>query len=304
MKKISIIASALSICFAGCLKDTPPTDFGTLKPIVELFYYDAGQTAHGGLENFSKDAILTAGASGMITVNFNANLASVDPLTQDLTVTLGVDDAKRTAYNSANTNQYVALPSTAYTFTTKTATIKAGSRLANFSISFDPSKIDPSQNLMLPISITDAQGQAISGNFGTIYFHMIGNPLAGVYTSLFNRWNNGTGTGTATTITAGSLIGLPVDATTVEFQSGYGAQNGIPIRYRLTFTNTAGVLSNFAVRINPDDVTNSVNGAIGALSFTDASIILADGVNKHFKFTFNLVNSAAAGRFFTDEYTH
>ena len=38
------------------------------------------------------------------------------------------------------------------------------------------------KNYMLPISITTAPaGSTISTNFKTIYYHLIGNPIAGLY---------------------------------------------------------------------------------------------------------------------------
>ncbi len=42
---------------------------------------------------------------------------------------------------------------------------------------------------MLPISITDAQGLNISANYGTIYYHTIGNPYAGDYSVVGYRRN-------------------------------------------------------------------------------------------------------------------
>jgi hypothetical protein len=307
MKKIlTILLGVLAVGFAGCLKDTRINTNGldTTTPIVELTPIAADGTLTSGLENFSKATVLTAGVTTNIVVPVTINLTNV--LTKDVTVTLAISDAARTAYNTANASgpQYLAMPDSCISFATKTAVIKAGTQLATVNITFYPTKVDPSKNYMAVVSITDAQGTSISGNFGTFYLHTIGNPLAGNYTSLYNRWNNATGTGSPTTVTAGSLVGLPDDPTTVNFQSGYGAQNGVSVRYKLTFTNTAGVLSNFAVQINPTDVTNGLQGTIGVLSFTDATIILADGVNKHFKFTYAVVNGAGAPRTFTDEYTH
>ena len=49
--------------------------------------------------------------------------------------------------------------------------IAAGKRLDTLHVIFYPSKIDVTKNYMLPVSIKDAQGETISGNFGAIYFH-------------------------------------------------------------------------------------------------------------------------------------
>jgi hypothetical protein len=42
---------------------------------------------------------------------------------------------------------------------------------------------------MAPISIVDASGKGLSANLNTVYFHTIGNPLAGQYSYDFYRWN-------------------------------------------------------------------------------------------------------------------
>ena len=68
-------------------------------------------------------------------------------------------------------HQYEALPDSTYAFPVKSATIAAGDRLDTLRVLFYPSKIDTTKNYMLPVSIQDAQGETISGNFGAIYFH-------------------------------------------------------------------------------------------------------------------------------------
>ena len=180
MKKLLSIILIISVLFTSCLKDTPNNDFSSLGTIIEIFWHDATGTAHGGLDNFASDGLVFA-SSSPVTTYFVVNVASVNPLSKDLTVTVGVDDAKRTAYNASHTLQYNAMPSNAYTLSVKTGTIKAGNRLDTFFVTFNPANIDATQSFMLPISITDAQGQTISGNFGTVYYHFIGNPLGGTY---------------------------------------------------------------------------------------------------------------------------
>src|SRR6185295_3243659 len=155
--------------------------------------------------------------------------------------------------------------------------------------------------------ISDASGETISGNFGITYLHMIGNPLAGGYQWAWTRWNaadtTGAPNGASFDFTAGvTATFLPDDPTTVEVQSGYGDQNGVNIRYQISFTNTGGVLSDFKVKLNPTDVQNGLYGTIGVLSFTDASILIADAATKHFRFSYAVVNGAGAPRVFVDEY--
>ena len=171
MKKLLIALSGAAFFLTGCLKDKAPNDFSTVGTIVEIPY--------SGLEYFSKASLnFTADT---ITLTFNVNIASPNTLSDALTVQVNVDDSKRTAYNATGGLQYEVLPADAYSFTSTTATIAAGSRLATFSITFYKGAIDASKNLMLPITITDAQGKTISGNFATLYYHAIGNELAGNY---------------------------------------------------------------------------------------------------------------------------
>lgn len=172
MKKIvSVLLGFGFLSMTGCLKDTPNNDFSNLGTIIEIPY--------SGLEYFAQDALNFT--DDVITLDFSVNVASVYPLNTDLTVTLAVDDAKRIAYNATSDVQYEPMPAAAYSFPVTTAVIKAGTRLANFSITFNKAEVDASKNLMLPISLTDAQGNTISGNFATKYYHAIGNCVAGSY---------------------------------------------------------------------------------------------------------------------------
>ena len=232
MKQILIILSiiAASAALTGCLKDTPNVDFSGLKPIVEINSASSTSTANtlpSGLENFSNATLNFAVIDS--TVTFTVNYASVNPPTSDVKVTVAVNDAARTAYNAGSTTQFSPFPAGSYSLPSTTATIKAGTRLATFTVNFYPSLLDPTQSYLLPITITDASGNTISGNFNTIYFHQIGNPLAGVYNETGSRWNY-VGTvswagppnpvppgGTLTNLAAYSpKIAVPDDPTTIE----------------------------------------------------------------------------------------
>ena len=167
MKKIYLSLLALIMCsLSACLKDKPAVDFSTVGTIIEILPVNGG-----GLENFDA-AELTFSESGTTdTAMVILNIASPKPLNKSLTISLEVNDALRTAYNSAIQDQYDALPDSTFSFPVKSGTIAAGQRLDTVLVYFYPSKIDPTKNYMLPISIKDAQGETISGNFGSIYFH-------------------------------------------------------------------------------------------------------------------------------------
>lgn len=200
MKKIKIFSIvAFAISLTGCLKDKPNVDFSNVAPTAEI---SSGSLVSDNspisgvsyfksatLPSFSKDT--TCDCFLPDTVTFNVNIAGEFPPTKDVAVTLGIDDTKRVAYNSlpASTVQYAAAPDSIYTLVTKNVLVKAGTRLAKASIVFYPDKIDPSTSYLFPVSITDASGTLISGNLGTVYFHNLGNPLAGPYTVTGTRYN-------------------------------------------------------------------------------------------------------------------
>lgn len=310
MKKIKILSIiTFAISATGCLKDKPNSDFSNLAPVAEISSgsLSSANSPISGLDYFNAATLPYIGADTTYEVTFNVNITGEFPPAKDVTVTLGVDDAKRMAYNSnlAPADQFVLPADSNYSFAVKTAVIKAGTRLTKFSVTFYPQTLDPSKSYMLPLTITDASGLLISGNLSTVYLHIIGNPLAGVYNWDWKRYNaaDTLGEPNGASFTGGSATFVPDNANTIEIQSGYADQNGTDIHYVLSFTNTAGVFSDFKVKLNPTDVTEHLTGpTIGALSYTDATILIADGVNKHFKFTYAVVNSAGASRTFIDEF--
>lgn len=296
MKRIVIIVFSISLIFlAGCLKDSPNVDFSKVGTIIEIEYPQgaAGSGLGSGLESFSGGTFTYPISDSVDVVSFMVNIASPSPLKKDLSVTIGINANALTAYNSANTIQYIPMPDSDFSLTTTTGVIPAGSRLLPFQLTVYPSKIDPTQNYMLPISITDASGQTISGNFSTIYFHTIGNPLAGPYFWDWTRWNNTDSTGpNSGTFTHQPTLFLPDNPTTIEVQSGYF----IRPHYVLSFTDSSGVLGNFSVSINAADAATM---AASGITVTDGpNIIVADGVNKYFEFQYKTSN----GRYVIDRY--
>jgi Domain of unknown function (DUF1735) len=289
--------SAAIILLSSCIKSRDGyTDFSNLKPIVQI--------PEGGFKNFGKAALTFPSSDLIDSVEFYVNYASTNVASGDVTITLGYDAAALSAYNAdgANKIKYEKMPDSLYMFTSTKVVVKKGNNYAGpVKFYVYPNKVDPTKNYMFPLSIIDAQGNNISGNFGTVYYHMIGNTLAGSYTRNYIRWNNATGTGTPTTQNSTTIPLSPDDPFTVQAQSGYGSQNGFNCRYLITFDLVGGVYSNLKVVINPDDIVNSLT-ANGITLTADASIIYADPVNKKFKFSFAVTNSAGAPRVFTDEY--
>lgn len=194
MKKQNALKSSIALVMAmgtlflsSCVKDRNEgaPDFSTLQPIVMFMQGNAG------LQNFSGSALLFPATDISDTAYVRVQYAATTVAPKDITVTLAYDANALSAYNAANpTGTYEKFPDSTYKFTTTTVTIKQGQQFSDpIKFVVYPNKIDPSKSYMFPISIVDAQGVNISGNFGTIYYHVIGNPLAGDYQDYGMRYN-------------------------------------------------------------------------------------------------------------------
>jgi hypothetical protein len=274
------------VLLQSCLKDkNQSANFSgeETQPIVEI--------PEGGMGNFAASALnLTSDPD---TIIFHVNLASTEFLNHDVTVTIGYDAAALASYNARGGLQYQKFPDSIYKLPTTKVTIKAGTRAVAIPLIMYTSKIDPTTNYMLPVTIMDASGVTPSGNFGTIWFHLIGNPIAGSYTHEWIRWNNATGTGTPTFDQIYGDAFSPIDPNTIAVQSGTG------VTYIVHFDGTnINNLSNFQASFDPADVA-----AAGITITSGPTVVLADPVNKKYTFTFNYTNSAGSPRVIQDKFT-
>ncbi len=235
---------------------------------IELIYNegDATTTINSGLNYFANAALLLSPDKEKDTITFIVSLQGASPLSRDLTVNAIIDDSKLNANIANDKINYLPLPDSLYDFINQTAVIKAGERHAIFQIAVYPSKIDFGQNYGLPITATNDGDVVTSSNYGHIYFHMIGNPIAGAYKHDFIRYSNPAGTGSpdGTSFYGEAAIFSPADPTTIHVPTGYydGAN------YFITFTNNNGTLSNFKAVIDPA----SVSGA-----WATAGIVITSG---------------------------
>ena len=152
---------------------------------------------------------------------------------------------------------------------------------------------------MLPISITSGDGIELSSNFNTMYFHVIGNPIAGTYSELWTRWNASDTTGEPAYdhVDVGPVVFSPVDATTISVVSqGTGETNII------SFTNDNGTLSNFAVAFDPAQFDPSNSAYLGVTLTSGPFLLYADpvlsGISRYW--TYN--NSSGSARCILNEY--
>jgi len=303
MKKISILTVCIAALLTGCLKDDAPVDFGQIKPTVMLI--------NSGLGYFSSAALIFA--SDTLTVPFQVNLASQDRFSKDITVELGVDDQAISDYNAKGGIQYEKMADSSYSFPTSSVTIAAGQRVVTVYVTFYKHTFDPSKSYMLPISITSADGTDLSSNFNTMYFHVIGNPLAGSYSWDFYRWNDAadtTGPPNSTVFEGEDAVGGPVDATTILLPEGYLDANGLGLGgVSIGFTNTNGVISDPYVFI--DEATQKAIDDNGFQVITAPKIIsyqIVGDASTHytgstFRVYFEIVNSSGGNRKTINNYT-
>lgn len=273
--------------FSSCIKNRLPleTNLSGLQDHVVI--------VGSGLTNFTNGNV-GFNNGDTTTITLIVNLASVNLPSSPLKVTIGVDAAQMNSYNSANGTSYVLFDNSAYSIASTSLTIPAGQQYAETTVSFYKSGVDPTVSYMLPISITDASGKQLSSNLNTIFYHFIGNPLAGNYTWNFTRWStpDSTTAPDGNSFTGGSTVFLPDDPTTIEVQSGYY----IGPRYVLSFVNTGGVLSDFSVILNPDDVATMANA--GVIVTKGPIILIADPVAKHFRFYYTTKTRAVIDEYY------
>lgn len=296
MKKYNNIQKAIFgmmflavVSLTSCIKDTNSgTEVSGLQPTVLIY--------EGGMTNFGNTSLSFPSSDISDTVFFHANYASTAVAPKDVTVTLAYDATALANYNSTHTIQYVKCPDSIFSFKSTTVTVKAGQSYSSaIPVVFYPTKIDPTKNYMYPISITDAQGNNISGNMGTIFYHLIGNPIAGAYNEEWIRWNNTTGLGTPSyDFTPLANVFSATSPTEVTVQS-----QGNGLSFIIDFTNTAGVLSNFTCTIDPASYGNA-----GLATVTSGPTIVADVAHRTYTITFGYNNTSAAGRVVKEVFTH
>jgi hypothetical protein len=306
------------VLFAGmnaCVKDRNDlaTDFTNLQPLLEIRDNISGIGNDAGLANFSRATLDFSGDTTDTHIqSFYVNLASVNVLNNDVSVTVGVDQAALDAYNAdvSHTTKFEMMPDSIYTILNTTVTIAAGERVALVSVQLTPGKIDPSRSYMLPISITDAGDITISGNYGTIYYHIIGNPLAGNYLQDFYRWNDvpdTTGPPNSTVFEGEPTLVNPESPTVVFLPESY-LQTFTGGGISLSFTNDGGVLSDFSVYFNDATLQGLSDGGFTVLTAPklvyyeivgDASTHYAGSI---FRVYWEALNSSGGNRKLVDQF--
>lgn len=294
-----LVTGILSSCLEGDEMNTPP---GAVQPFIIMTNNpDGGPLVNSGIRYFGSQALLLDPTIENDTISFAVAIQGTRNFGRDINVTLQTPVDALDDYFATDGIPYEMLPAEGYDFISTSGKIKTGETYTEFKVVLHPSVIDLTKNYMLPITATNDAGLATSSNYGFVYYHIIGNPLAGQYTWSYRRYNNADTVGaTAGTVNDVALF-APKDGTTIETLGGYGATVGINCPYVLTFKNTNGVLSDFHVTIDPDLVGGLTENGI---TITIPPIIIdADytETSRHFKFMFQ-VHNGTANRTLIDEY--
>jgi hypothetical protein len=277
----------ISLIQSSCLKSIPgETNFSQIQPIVLI--------PEGGLSTFSSEALVFPATDASDTANFHVNYAAPNVASANETITLALDSAAITSYNSSSNIQYVFAPDSIFSFTTNTVIVSKGDNYSNpIPLVIYPSKVDPTKNYMIPISIETAPaGATISANYGTIYYHLIGNPIAGTYEEYWSRWNaTDSSSGAAGALyyqsDVGSVTFAPNSPTEIAAVSQGVGETDI-----IDFTNTTGTLSNFSISIPP----------VTGITVGSPSFVRADPVNGIYEIYFPYINGSGANRVIVDKY--
>ena len=286
-KLIGLSAGILLLTgLTSCIKNkgfANETDFSGLQDHVILLNAGLGNVGAANIA-FPTDTTTSA---------VTADLASANPPPSSVTVTIAVDPAQVTAFNASHGTSYVLLPDSAFTLAATKLTIPAGQQFATTNVSFYKAKLDPTVSYMLPISIKDGGGKTLSTNENTIYYNVIGNAIAGVYKWDFTRWGNPNQTGSPDITFVGHTTSFVADnPNQIEVASGYY----IGPRYVLSFVNTGGVLSNFKVIMNPDDVATMA--AAGVVITAGPTITKADPIAGEYIFEYKTLTRYVIDRYY------
>ena len=259
MKKILINSKRLlpvfllALTVTSCLKDKDYEDglYGAVRN-TEGGMYTSIRTA--GLGNVEKSGVfIDAFSPDNDTVDLYIDLDYHTKTTNDVTVKIAFDDAKRAAFNTANNRNFQPVTADMVKLINTSITIPAGERVGHTQLVIKQNLFDPVKSYMFPVTITES-GATLSSNLSTRYYNIIGNALAGPYLRSFSRWNGTTDTATApnsTTYVDHDAVGLPETETTLLLPEDYlqtfvGAFAGIS----LSFDSNNGVFSNFSVSLN------------------------------------------------------
>jgi hypothetical protein len=241
---------------------------------------------------------LSAGATAPLTVDLT-ELRAVprSVFSGSYTVKLTMNDSLLQAYNDANGTSYEVPPASAVELLATDYTITPDAKFVPVKV-----KVNTADLLGKSYAIGLRIEQVSSGEISTLAKNVlvaisVKNALEDTYKWDFTRWNDQTGTSTPT---SASFKGdETVFATVSEFSNEVASGYFFGPRYVISFKNTGGVLSDFTLKMNDDDVAEL--DANGITIISGPNILTADYETKRFKFQYTVYNGAAY-RYLIDEY--
>lgn len=248
-----VLFLGLAFSLVNCVKhddfySTKVGDESNRKTVVQI-------SGASGLVQFARDVKSTPDTFALIDIVRSPN--SEADLNQPLTVKLTKNAGLITAYNTANSANFVELPSNAYTLSSdiSTVTFQPGEAVKSIKISVDQSKLDLSQQYALGFSITDGGSNTVVNADAKNALYGIGvkNKYDGKYSVVSGTVTRYTSPGVpAGDALSGSVAGNPdVTLTTV------GA-NTVEVT-NLQWANSGGGVGGIAnLRLTVDPATNLV----------------------------------------------
>lgn len=167
MRKFFLCIAAFIFIFSACKKGSTPIN---LSP--NFYFYN------GGTASFSNSLLLFPTSD---TLTVNVVVLSTYSVKKNVTVSLGVTDSSITNYNNAYGSNYQLMPESAYHVSSTQFTMETGALYDTLTVSFYKQNIPKSGNFMVPLTILKAGDEKITADLSTIYFHVIGNCLSGLY---------------------------------------------------------------------------------------------------------------------------
>lgn len=155
-----VVTLGIGVSMASCLKDDAHfVDFAASGYVAEIPY--------AANRSILRAFPVSASKASSDTV-IDVNIASPNPPTADVPITMGLDTAALTRYNATTATKYMLLPAAAYQIKNPMLTITAGNRIASLGLSFIGSKVPTTGRYAVPISIMSVPSNVtISANYHT-----------------------------------------------------------------------------------------------------------------------------------------
>ncbi len=194
MKKLLAVLAIVS--FFGC-KKTEYISLSSSDPSTVMFTENGGATKLFPKFNYIPDGSLTDEYISFQNYTIKSKFDGPMVAPADITLTYTVDAAAVAKFNAdglaadPNFKPYTLLPAADFSLLVTSDVIKMGEVYApkvTNNIVTHPQLIDPSQFYLIPIHVASSAYPSAVGS-GTIFFYIIGNPLAGTYDDLGQRYN-------------------------------------------------------------------------------------------------------------------